>query len=666
MSDCSKHRPPGLLAQGAGPEVHMMICTSGHVDHGKTELVKLLTGCNTDRLKAEQERGLTIELGFAPCVIGEGLCIGIVDVPGHEKFIKNMVAGVSGIEMTVLVIAANDGVMPQTVEHLQIMELLGIRHGIVALTKIDLVPEDRIRRVTSEIRDFLKGTFMEGAPVCPVSSQTFDGYPEFYAVLAGEAGRLSRRRRYGVFRMPVAHVFTQKGFGVVAMGIPVDGVISIGQQVELVPGHMTGKVRAIQQFMTETAVGEYGQCLGLNIPEFSKKPPVRGQVLSLPGYLEPAPAFHVRLTAVHGLRTPIRNAEEIKFHTGTIEEPGKIYFLEDKALPEDRTGFATVILSNPVAAAPFDRFIVRRPSPAATVAGGEIIALSPEAKKPRRKQAIEMLTAHEEFFRGIDPSGEEGMEKKIEYALIAGHNAAVSTETLSRSTLLTMDIVRTCLTRLVEKGTALPLGADYYVAAGRCRSLVREVESRLEKAVSEDGALSLALSTLRQSFDFPDRLWKHIQDDLERRGLIVRRGNTFVLPAAVGKLDTYDCELMERIRKIYDDSGFKTPRPDELPDLLGMPHDRIDRLLDYMCNERILIRLASNVVLSYDNFRKAQDMVVNIIQEKGELDSADFKYHIDSTRKYALAVLDFLDARRVTIRSGNNRKLTEDFRRNLL
>ena len=285
MPGRTKHQPPGELKAGTRPNVMMMVCTAGHVDHGKTQLVRLLTGCETDRLKTEKERGLTIELGFAPCVLEGDLCVGIVDVPGHEKFVKNMVAGVSGIDMTILVVAADDGIMPQTIEHFQIMELLGVSHGIVALTKIDLVSEERINEVSEEIRDFLEGTFMEDAPICPVSSQTYDGFPEFYDVLVGQAKSLSRRRKFGIFRMPVSHVFKQKGFGVVIMGIPVDGTIQVGAEVEVVPGNQKGKIVGIQQFMNETTDGEFGQCLALNIPTLVKKPPVRGQVQSpgIPG-----------------------------------------------------------------------------------------------------------------------------------------------------------------------------------------------------------------------------------------------------------------------------------------------------------------------------------------------------------------------------------------------
>jgi len=661
-----KHQPPGLVKAGTESDVIMMICTAGHVDHGKTKLVKLLTGCNTDRLKSEQERGLTIELGFAPCLLEGDLCVGIVDVPGHEKFIKNMVAGVSGIGMTILVVAANDGIMPQTIEHFQIMELLGVSHGMVALTKIDLVSEERINSVTEEIRDFLKGTFMEGAPICPVSSQTFDGYSEFYDALVKQIKGLSRKHKSGIFRMPIAHVFTQKGFGVVTMGIPVDGTIKVGAQVEVVPGNQIGKVGAIQQFLNETPEGEYGQCLALNIPDFNKKPPVRGQVLCLPGYLEPVSSFHVMLRTIHGLQSPLRNAEEIKFHTGTIEEPGKIYLLEDEVLNEGETGLATVVLSNPVVAVAHDRFIIRRPSPATTVAGGEVLAVSHITKKLRKKQVAEQLNTHSAFFRDVDLMSAEGLEKKIEYYLSREQKRDASVEEISKGSLLTMDVVEDCLSRLVESKKVLTLGTNYYIHSESYRSFLNEIEFWLQKAVSEEGVLSLTLNNLRKSFNWPVRLWKRIEKDLQDKGLVKRQGNRFVLQASEKKLKKGDLQLMTRIQNIYKETGFHSPRPDELPDKLQAPKQEIDLLLEYLYNQRKLIRLSKNVVLDYDSFKKAQDTVLNIIKEKGVLDSADFKVHIGSTRKYALAILDFLDSQRVTKRLGNNRRLAPGYQRNLL
>lgn len=666
MPDRIKQQPPGELKSGTKPNVLMMVCTAGHVDHGKTQLIRLLTGCETDRLKAEKERGLTIELGFAPCVLEGDLCIGIVDVPGHEKFIKNMVAGVSGIDMTILIVAADDGIMPQTIEHFQIMESLGVSSGIVAMTKIDLVSEERIRQLRGEIREFLKGSFMEKAPICPVSSQTYAGFPEFYEALVQQAKSLSRRSKLGIFRMPVSHVFTRKGYGVVVMGIPVVGTIHVGAEIEVVPGNQKGKVVGIQQFQNDTSRGEYGQCLALNIPDFDKKLPARGQVLSLPGYLEPATSFHIHLRTFHGLQNPIRHAEQVKFYTGTIEQLGKIYLLESEALGEGKAGLATIVLSDPVVAAPQDRFIIRRLSPLTTVAGGEILAVSRTEKRPKKKRIAERLREYMAFFQDVDPLSAEGLEKKVECCLSTELKNSASLNEISRETLLTKECVKDCLSRLIKSKKVIDLGSEYFIHSDTYSAFLSRVESRLKKAGTEEGALSLTISQLRQGFDWPVRLWKRIEEDLQRRNVVKREGTRFILQAAVEELSEERRRLMTEIQKLYAETGYHSPRPDELPERLQASKEEVDRILNYLYSQKKLIRLSKNVMLDYDSFKKAQDWVVNVIKEKGTLDSADFKQYIGSTRKYALGILDFLDSKRITVRSGNNRRLTPDYQKNLL
>ena len=656
-------QPPGLLRASADPDVVMMICTAGHVDHGKTSLVRLLTGCNTDRLKAEQERGLTIELGFAPCVLGGDLCVGIVDVPGHEKFVRNMVAGVSGIGMTVLVIAADDGIMPQTIEHFQIMDLLGVREGIVALTKIDLVSEERVAEVSEDIEIFLAETFMEGAPVLPLSSETGEGVFAFYDVLVERIRSIAKQRKRGIFRMPIERVFVQKGFGSVVTGIPVDGTVRIGAELELVPGGQTCKVRGLQRFLRDASEGGYGQCLAINASEFSKSPPVRGQVLCVPGRLRPARHFYVHLRAVETLGNPLENASSVKLHTGTAEQIGRLYLLEGKTLAKGEGGFGVITLDEAIAAAPHDRFILRRPSPAATVAGGEILFVSDAAHRERKKQALARLIEYHALFQGVDPASPEGVAVEVEYLLRTQRPVGSSLEDAAKATLLPGALVRESVSRLPK---VRALGNDSVIHEDAYRACLAEAEARVD-AAAEAKQPSLSLSDLRKGLEaWPGALWDAIMKDLEQGKRATVRGNKLILQDALAKLSKADRDLMARLVAAYEDTGFSSPRPEELPALLGAPHDRIARLLEHLYNDGTLVRLAKNVVLSYNSFKKAQDLVVQTIQDKGALDSADFKYAIGSTRKYALAILDYLDARKVTVRIGNDRKLGARYQRNLV
>ena len=658
-------RAPGLLRADVNPDVRMMICTAGHVDHGKTSLVKMLTGCNTDRLKAEQERGLTIELGFAPCMLGGELCVGIVDVPGHEKFVRNMVAGVSGIDMALLVVAADDGIMPQTIEHFQILELLGIRHGLVALTKIDLVDEDRVKEVLEDLQIFADSTFLEGAPICPVSSVTGEGFFDFYEVLVKCIKGIERAQRLGVFRMPVERVFVQKGFGVVVTGIPVDGHVAVGDELEIVPGGHRGHVRGVQRFLRDADEGGYGQCLALNMPDFTRTPPERGQVLAAPGYVKSAFCLHVRLATVFNIDRPLRNAESVKIHTGTSEASGKLYLLEEEVIGRKETALASLVSNEPLAAVPCDRFIIRRPSPAHTVAGGEILDVSSENQRPRKKVVLAQLQKRIEALGQLDPVSQEGRDARVGYWLAAQAPVVAGLRETATGTLLPEEVAAGSIQRLVDAGTLIELGGERFVHRERYQGCLDEIGHRLEGEQAA-GRLTLTQGALRGGLPWPGVLWNRVLQDLEASGQVIIRGNKVVLRAAVAGLGKADQALMEQILQAYEKSGFQSPRPDELGELLAAPFPRIEKLLKLLYDQGLLIRLTKNVVISYNWVKEAQDRAVRIIQEKGSLDSADFKYAIDSSRKYALAILDYLDSIRVTVRIENDRKLASDYERNLI
>jgi len=600
------NQAPGQLPTQANPDVVMMICTAGHVDHGKTLLVTMLTGCQTDRLKEEIERGMTIELGFAPCYLGNNLSVGIVDVPGHEKLVKTMVSGVSGIGMTLLVIAADDGLMPQTIEHVQIMELLGVRRGLVALTKIDLVTPERVRQCREDIRAFLAGTFLAQAPICPLSSKTFEGFDAFYETLAAEISRVAQQPQSGVFRMPIERVFTLTGLGTIVSGIPIDGAIQVGAQVELVPGHHLGRVRGIQRFLRDAAQGGCGQCLALNIPEFNKITPQRGQVLCLPDHLQTARCFHARLRLAPGLKKPLDNAELVKFHSGTIEETGKLYWLDPAPTQSGTAALASIVLENPVAIAVRDRFILRRPSPPTTVAGGEVLAISYTEQRPRKAVLLPQLQAQEAFFAGTDPATPQGMERRIEWHLLRERKWGASAQDICRGILLPAGVVPPALARLCQAQKIIALSDDNYIHADVFRASFAEVEARIQRASQDDQALTLTLGELRRDLDWPAPLWNRLEAELQQRRNIQRRGDKLLLPTTIDQLPADERAVAERMLRLYEESGFHSPRPEELPELLKTTPARSARLLDYLASQRLLIHVAPNVVLSAGHFKQAQ------------------------------------------------------------
>ncbi|MHC5081836.1 MAG: selenocysteine-specific translation elongation factor, partial [Planctomycetota bacterium] len=277
------------------PSKRILVGTAGHIDHGKTKLVKLFTGCETDRLPEEKKRGMSIDLGFASCMMGKDMRLGIVDVPGHEKFIRNMVAGVAAIDLIILVVAADDGVMPQTREHLQIVELLGLKKGLVALTKIDMV-EPEIRDLALEdVREFTQGTFLEGAPIVPISSETGEGFDAFWEALNEATSSIEPRGPRGVFRMPVERVFSVKGLGTVVTGMPLSGAVRLEDKTVLLPDDKEARVRGLQVFGRSSKRAMAGDCVALNLPELGRKEVHRGQVLAAPGFFHPTSIVDARV-----------------------------------------------------------------------------------------------------------------------------------------------------------------------------------------------------------------------------------------------------------------------------------------------------------------------------------------------------------------------------------
>lgn len=661
-----KPKPLGFLSANVKPDVIMMICTAGHVDHGKTALVKLLTGCNTDRLKVEQERGMTIELGFAPCYLGGNLCVGVVDVPGHEKFVKNMAAGVSGIGLAILVIAADDGVMPQTVEHLQIMELLGVKKGIVALTKIDLVSPEIIDQRKTEISNFLKDSFLKDAPICPVSSETFEGYFEFYDILVDEIKKVIVKQNHRIFRMPIERIFSREGFGTVVSGIPIDGKIKIGDQVEISPIGQKGRIRGIQRFGRDAVDGGAGQCLALNIADLKGDYLERGQVISLPNYLKPASIIHVKVKAIAELENPLKHGDSIKFHIGTSEVLSNVFFLEYKQIGGGEAALATVVLAHPIAAAKGDRFIIRKPSPARTVAGGEILDFTFEQNRPKKSVVLNKLNQYLKFINSVDMSEQEAVERAIEYYLIEENKSGASREDISKPTLINPEFTEICINSLINKNKVLKLGDNFYVHEQSCRYYKEAIKERLEKASAQDKLLSLPLSQLKKEFDLSVALWDKILQELIDEKIIEKEGNKIILKSASGEFNSEQSPLIEKIKGVFEKTGYETPRPDELAEMLKIDQKEIDRLLEYLCNEKILIKLNKNVFLSYTKYKEVQDFVVEAIKNKGIITTAEFKDHINTSRKYALAILEYLDERKITVRSGNDRKLTHEYERFLI
>ncbi|MBI4391738.1 MAG: selenocysteine-specific translation elongation factor, partial [candidate division NC10 bacterium] len=368
---------------------HIIVGTAGHIDHGKTSLVKALTGIDTDRLKEEKERGISIELGFAHLTLPDGLRLGIVDVPGHERFVKTMLAGVGGIDLVILVIAADEGIMPQTREHLHICRLLQIPRGLVALTKRDLVDADWLELVAEEVRTFLKGTFLEGAPVLPVSATTGEGLDALKAALAALAAEAEPKRVEGIFRLPIDRVFTMKGFGTVITGTLLAGSLKVGDEVVVLPEGLRSRVRRLQVHGETVEQAFAGQRTAVNLPGIEVSAIARGSLLCLPGTLRPSTAMDATLTLLEDAPRPLKNRGRIRFHLGTSELLARAVLLDREELPPGQSAYVHLRLESPGAALPQDRFVIRSYRPAVTVGGGMILDPAPPQRRRKRQEILE-------------------------------------------------------------------------------------------------------------------------------------------------------------------------------------------------------------------------------------------------------------------------------------
>jgi len=369
----------------------IILGTAGHIDHGKTALIKAVTGIDTDRLKEEKLRGITIELGFASIDLPSGQHLGIVDVPGHEKFIKNMVAGATGIDIVAMVIAADEGVMPQTREHMEICTLLEIKQGLVVLTKTDLVDEEWLELVIEDVNEFTRGTFLEGKPVMPVSSVTGQGIPEFIKALDELSAVTPSRSVKSLFRLPVDRVFSIKGFGTVITGTLISGRVKTGDTVMIYPSGITSKVRGIQIHNQSVNSAEAGMRTAINFQGLEKTSVQRGEVVSSPEALKASYMLDVSVHFLKSNKKPVKNRTLIRFHTGTSEIPGHVVLLDKDEIIPGETTVAQIRLDSPVAVVSDDKFVIRSYSPVRTIGGGQILNPLPQKHKRFKKSISEGL-----------------------------------------------------------------------------------------------------------------------------------------------------------------------------------------------------------------------------------------------------------------------------------
>jgi len=631
-----------------------IIGTAGHIDHGKTELVKALTGTDTDRLKEEKERGISIELGFAEFRLPDGTSAGVVDVPGHEHFIRNMLAGATGFDLVLLVVAADDGVMPQTREHLAIIDLLGVREGLVAITKTDLVDEDMLELVREEVAELLRGTALEGAEMIPTSVVTRRGLEELTEAIMRAASRVRERRSQGPFRLPVDRVFTLKGIGTVVTGTLWEGRVSDGDEAVLLPKGRPVRVRNVQVHGREVEAALAGQRTALNLPGFSVEDIERGDVVASPGYLRPTYMLDARLQLLADAPRPLKDRSRIRFHHGTREVLGRVVFLpaREELLP-GQSCFAQFRLESPVVARYGDRFIIRSYSPVTTIGGGVVLDSHP----PKHRRADGRLLA------GLE-ARERGDVREVLRGVLAERGRPLAPGELLRELEMDEEEVRRSAEGMLESGELLRLTCERQeklMTVEALRGMGDAVSSALElfhrdnprEAGMEKETLRTRLIPGLTPGDFDG-----ILRELEAEGrLEMREGGRLALPGRGRALTSQEAAEKEQIRRAVSEGGFSPPTFRELVEGMGLDDRKARDLLAMLVEEGELEQVSQEYFLARGKLAEAEEVIRSIIGEKGRLEVKDLREALGITRKYSIPLLEHFDRRRVTRREGDFRVL---------
>jgi len=630
----------------------IILGTAGHIDHGKTTLIKAITGIDTDRLKEEKLRGITIELGFAFLDLPSGQHLGIVDVPGHEKFVKNMVAGVTGIDIVTMVIAADEGVMPQTREHMEICTLLGVKHGFVVLTKVDLVDEEWLELVMDDIRGFTRGTFLEDRPIIPVSSTTGQGMPEFIKALDEASTEISPRSSAGLFRLPVDRVFTMKGFGTVITGTLISGRVRVGDTIMVYPLNITSKVRGIQVHNQSENIAEAGMRTAINFQGLEKTAVSRGDVLAIPGDLKPSYMIDVSIHFLHSNKKPIKNRTRVRFHSGTSEVLGKLILLDSEELLPGAKTAAQLRLDSPVAVVKDDRFVIRSYSPIRTIAGGRVLNPIPRKHKRFRPEVIE----------GLKGLADSTPEEIIDYHVKAPLYQGVSYSDLKVMTNMPDKPLDQILQNLLSKKTVVLADREkrIYVHQSSFDKLKQEAFRHLD-SYHKTNPLKAGMPKEELKSKYPPlastKIFNLTLSQMVKEKKIAVEENTVRLTSHTVSLAVDQSAVRNKILKAYQESELTPPYFKELNKTLGIDPARAKDVLMLLIDEGLIIKAKEDLYFHTGAVENLKKRLVDFLMTHGEITTPQFKDMTGASRKFVIPLIEYFDAKNVTLRVGDIRKL---------
>ncbi len=619
---------------------YIILGTAGHIDHGKSALVKALTGTDPDRLKEEKQRGITIDLGFADLKYPDGLTVGIVDVPGHERLVKNMLAGAGGIDMVLLVIAADEGVMPQSREHLAICNLLGIKKGIIVITKSDLVEKDWLELVREDVREFVKGTFLEGAEIVTVSSKTGENIELLKEKIHQLALETEQKSSDGLFRLPIDRVFTLKGFGTVVTGTAISGKLSLDEQVEILPSGLQSRVRGLQSHGRSIETALAGQRVAINLQGVEKEQLKRGDVVVTPEGFTVTQTIDVKLRLLQDAPS-IKTKTNVHFHLATSEAIARVILYDKEELKPSEEAYCQLRLDRPVVAVSGDRFVIRRFSPVITIGGGVI--LDSLAKRRKKKEGIQDLliydtgTLKEKLLTKVRKMGLRGIERNRLEGWIKGE----------------LSLLRKTIEELKKERMLLEYDRRliHYEVYQKIKDRLIDTLRRFHK--NNPLKPGMQKEVLRNLFNLKQTVFQGILSITDE--IVVERDILRLRDFSVEVTDKYN-KIKEDILRELKKAGFQPPSNKELAELTGLKEKEIDDILKLMVQEGTLKRITDSFYLTGEDYQRMLELLDDYFKKNPTMTVGQFRDLLGTTRKYALPMLEHLDSNRITLRVQDVRK----------
>ena len=627
-------------------ERHYLVGTAGHVDHGKTELIRALSGIETDRLKEEKQRGISIELGFAHMTLPSGREVGIVDVPGHERFVRQMLAGASGMDVVLLVIAADEGIMPQTQEHIDILTLLGIPRGIVVLNKADIVDQDWLDLMEEEVREGLKETAFSKAKICPVSALTGEGIAVLRQTIDELLSEVECKKSIGPVRMPLDRIFSIQGFGTVVTGTLHSGTVMLGQELAIEPNHILAKIRSIQVYNNKTKSAVAGQRVAVNVAGVDVTEIERGSVLVTPNTFKVGQILDLKITNLPSAERPLTQRQRVRFHLGTTEILGRLHLLDQKELAPGKEGFAQILLEEQVLAAPGDRFVLRFYSPPHTIAGGKVLGIAEFKQKRFKESVLAQMRVKDEgdpldlLEREMDePRTRADLATRLHVNSLELEESLRSLEELKRLEVWLEDDIPLYWGRVAAEGWRLKL---------------IDVVKKHEAANPLRGGISREELKTRLGISWKNRRWQTILELGSDRGFYRIVGSKVQTNEGV-KIPPNILKDLDSLRKKWQSVTLMPPDLSTTAEACGITKVQAPEYAQYLCDigewEHI-----DQFYFRHTDLNQAKNRLIEFLQTHNEVGVAEVREMWGVSRKYAVPLLEFFDNQKITRRIGDKRK----------